>query len=825
MFQNYLLSASRNILKHKLYTFINVVGLAIGIAACIMIVLFVRSELTFDKGIKDAENIYRLESRFTPPGRSPVHTSQASGKTKFGLSDDFPELSNMTRFFFSGEETLVRRGENFFYESLMFADSNYLSFFDLPLISGNKETALSDTSSVILSETMAHKYFGTEHPIGKIITITVLGEKRDYEVTAVVEDLPKNSHMKMDIAIYLDDNQFAFNPNYSERWMATNMYVYFNIPDNIPVQFIESRFPEFIDIKATPEIREFGMTLESANLMAEWTLVKLSDIHIFSAPLAAMKPRGSLTNLISFSAIAVVILIIAIINFTNLSTARSAARAKEVNMRKVMGARRRQIIWQLLVEANLLTLASVIIALAFIESTLPAYNAFLDKDISLGLLENPLFGIGYFSFSLIIGTITGLYPAFQLSAHRPGKALQATKSSVGGSSIMGSVLVILQFAASITLFIATATVYNQTSYARGLDTGYKTDGIMIIQGLRNPELYPNLEAFKNEINNNPEIKSSSLSLRTPGQEIFGATRANLPDSNDRVVVTMMPIDFDFFKTYEIDFLAGRDLNIELQSDYIRPLSGIYQNGNAVLNETAIRRFGFKDANDAIGKEFRMLADTSDTSKVVTITIAGVVPDMIINSTREAINPSVYFVDVLRYSQLSINFSSPNIKGLMENTHDVWNKFVPDIPFRTVFLDEKIASLYDNEEATSQVFAIFAALAILVSTLGLYGLAGFVTERRTKEIGIRKVLGAGIRDILQILLWQFSKPVLIANLIAWPIAWYLMSDWLNGFEHRISMNPFLFIGVGVIALMIAWATVIKHTTKVARTNPIKALRYE
>ncbi|PCI61372.1 MAG: hypothetical protein COB37_08425 [Kordiimonadales bacterium] len=825
MFQNYLTSAVRNILRHKLFSFINVFGLAIGLAACIMILLFVRYETGFDSHISDADNIYRLESKFTPPGRSPVHTSQGTGHIKFGIEENFPELSNLSRFMFDDETALVRRGDTLFYETLMFADKNHFEFFDYAMVAGDKQNALSNPSSIVLNERMAVKYFGAENPIGQEITVTVLGVEKEFTVSAVARNLPDNSHMKMDMAIYLDDNQFAFNPNYSGRWMATNMYVYFKLAPNASAAAIEARFPKFIDVNATPEIREFGMTLASANLMAEWQLVKIKDIHLYGAPLRAMKPRGNLTNIISFSAIALVILAIAIINFTNLSTARISQRAREISVRKVLGAKRGQIMLQLLGEANILALTSVILALAFVEITLPAYNAFLDTNISLGFAENPWAALQYLGFAAVVGTLTGLYPALQLSSFRPSDVLKSNQSSSAGSSKVRNILVVLQFASSIALIIATATVYKQTDYGRTLDTGFKTDGMLIVKGLDAPVFAGRLESFKRELANHADVSSATLSLRTPSEEIFGATRANLPSSDDNVVLTMQPIDFDYFKTYEVSPIAGRLLDEARSSDRIRPLNADYRDGGAVLNETAVRRFGFASAEAAIGQPFRMLADTSDTSKVVTVTIVGVIPDLIIGSTRDVVDPSVYYVDEFRYRQLSLSFSTESLPTLMIHAENVWQKFAPDLPFRSEFLQDNIDALYNGEEATSQMFGVFAAFAILVSALGLYGLAAFVAERRTKEIGIRKVLGATMRDILALMVWQFSKPVLAANLIAWPIAWYVMSDWLASFQYRITLSPTLFLVAGLFALLIAWITIAQHASKVARTKPITALRYE
>lgn len=829
MFQNYLTTALRNILKHKLYSFINVIGLAIGLAACILIMLFVRDELSYDNFITNADNIYRLEAAFAPPGRSPIHTSHFSGRAKFGLQDEFPEIQNLTRFMYdfsvSPGGTLVKRGENIFIEKLMFADPNILSFFDLPVVSGNRDTALADNSSVVISERIANKYFGSEDPLGQNMTLTVLGEEREFKISSIIRDLPQNSHLEFDMAIKLVDNQFAFDPNFSERWMASNMYVYFNLGEGVKKESIETRFPDFIDRVATPEIREFGMTLASANLMATWNIINLKDIHIYGAPMMSIKPGGSLSNIISFSAIAIIILVIAIINFTNLSTARSAQRAKEVSMRKVLGAKRSQVIFQFLGEANLMSFLAVGFALAFVEIILPSYNSFLGKSLNLGLFDNIQTIILFLGVSVIVGTISGLYPSFQLSSPRPALVLKANKSASSGSVFFRNLLVVVQFSASIALFIATATVYNQTNFARSLDTGYKTDGIMLIKGLNEASVAPSALTFKREINSHPDVLFSSISLRAPGETIFGATRSNLPGSTDRVVMTMQPVDFDFFKTYEVEPIAGRLLSEEFGSDVIRTIDSDYRDGGVVLNETAVRRFGFATPQSAIGKEFQVLADTSDTSKVITATIVGVIPDLLINSVRDAINPSFYFVDARRFTQLSISFETENLGELLAFVENTWKKIAPDFPFRVELLDENLAALYENEEATSQMFAIFAGLAIFVSSLGLYGLAAFAAEKRTREIGIRKVLGAKVRDIIQLLVWQFSKPVIVANIIAWPIAWYFMSDWLNGFTQRITLSPFLFLGAGVVALMIAWGTVASRAAQVARTNPIHALRYE
>ena len=822
MFQNYMKTALRNMARNSLFTFINIAGLALGLMAVTLITLFVVDELSYDKHITGGENIVRMESHFTLPGRAPIHSSMGSGRAKFGFLEEFPEVKGLTRLMPTNAP--VKYGDSLFNEAILFADSNAFSLLDVRFVEGSAETALADTSSVVISADAAKKYFGDESALNRSISMTLEAGQREYRITGVFESLPQTSHLDMNMLVLLDDAVFEGQPNISSRWMATNMYVYLQLEDGASLGALNAKFPDFIDRFATPEIKEFGMPFDSATAIARWEAIPITDIHLYGAPVQPMKPPGSITNLVSFSVVAFLILAMAVMNFANLTAARGTKRLKEISVRKVMGASRKQLTTQIIGETLITVVISVVIALTAAEIALPYYSSFLGKNLSLDLINDAGQIPVILAATGLITLLGGAYPAWLLTSFQPADVLHSQASANTSGDRHRSVLVISQFAASIMLLIATIVVYNQTSYMQTIDAGYRTNGMMVVHGFDEPNLRRNAPAFKTSINNLADVKSAALSSWAPADAFNGGTRATMPGQDEPVVLVMRRVDFDYFGTYDVRPVAGRVQDPQYANDLIRTFGSDVRDGNVVINETAARAFGFSSASDALDQSFQMIADVSDPSKTINATVAGVIPDLIERSARESISPTVYFVDEPALRKLSVYFETNNLPALTSQIEAVWRQFAPNTPFQMDFVDDRIAGQYQGEAAASLIFAVFSSLAIIISSLGLYGLASFATESRTREIGIRKVFGATTWLIVRLLTLQFSKPVLLANLIAWPLAWYFLSDWLNSFSFQISLTVVPFLVASVATLVAAWITVGSRAYAVAKSKPVAALRH-
>lgn len=822
MFQNYLTTALRNMARNSLFTFINIAGLALGLLAVTLITLFVVDELSYDRHITGSENIYRMESHFTLPGRDPIHSSMGSGRAKFGFLEEFPEITELTRLL--PTTAPVRSGENLFSEAVFYADSNALSMLDVRFIEGSRDAALVDTSSVVISADAAQKYFGSESALNKSITMTLDAGQRDYRITGVIENLPQTSHLEMNMLVLLDDAVFAQQPNISARWMATNMYVYLKLEPGASIDALNAKFPDFIDRFATPEIKEFGMPFDSATAIARWEAIPIKDIHLYGAPTQPIKPPGSVANIISFSVVAILILAMAIMNFANLTAARGTKRLKEISVRKVMGASRKQLAVQIIGETLLTVAISVVIALTAAEIALPYYSNFLGKDLSLDLVNDAGQMPIILAATGLITLLGGAYPAWLLTSFQPADVLHSQASANSSGDRHRSILVVIQFAASIMLLIATIVVYNQTSYMQTIDSGYRTSGMMVVHGFDEPDLRRNAAAFKTSVTNLAEVKSAALSSWAPADAFNGGTRATLPGLDEPVVMVMRRIDFDYFTTYDVRPVAGRTQDQQYANDLIRTFDSDVRDGNVVINEAAARSFGFASASAAVDQSFQLLADASDPTKTINATVAGVIPDLLERSARERISPTVYFVDERSLRKLSVYFETDNLPALTTQIESIWKQFAPNTPFQVDFVDDRIANQYQGEAAASLIFAVFSSLAIIISSLGLYGLASFATESRTREIGIRKVFGASTWLIVRLLTLQFSKPVIVANIIAWPLAWYFLTDWLNNFSFQVNLTVLPFLLASVATLVAAWLTVGSRAYVVAKSKPINALRH-
>ncbi len=828
MYKNYVTTALRNLFKNKLYSAINILGLTVGLAAGLLIFLFVRWELSYDQWVPDGERIYRLHSTYEIPGRSPFRTVRSSGPMAENLPLSFPEIESIVRLNYISP-TILHEGEAFNQQVTM-VDPSFFDVFDLPMAEGTPEGALRDFSSILISESTRQRYFGDQPALGKTMVFCCLqGQTIDLKVTGVLKDIADNSHLDFQALILINKEAFRQSPWMFESWTSVNNHTFIKFRPGTDIAAFEAGLPAFIDEKIPPNPDAgVGKTSDFMKL----SLMNLRDLHLRAGFQASdvgdIKPLGSMTSVIGFAATAILILIIASINFMNLSTARSSLRAREVSLRKVVGASKKQLVQQFLGESFIITAIAMILAIVAVELTLPWYNNFLNLELSLNLFTDPVLIPALVAAVTLLGAISGLYPAFNLSAFKPARILAANQSSA--SSKMGGLrtaLVVVQFSVTVALLIITAVVYIQTEYAKSVELGFERENRLVLRGVRDGANADSRTAFVNEVRRLPEVRAAVLSSDVPtdnNENNNGFALAG-DESARNYALNIISTDYGFMEAYGIDLLAGRDLSQEFGSDNIvlPPEEGVVQTVSALVNESAARHLGFSDPQAALGAILR-----SDVFEAGPIEhrIVGVIPDLQMRSVKYDARPTIYFRSEARLNDLTIVFDGGNAPALIDKIEAMWRENYPRTPFTYTFLNDLITGQYAEEDRQSTVFLFFTGLAILVASLGLFGLASFAIVQRTKEVGIRKVLGADIPDIVRLMLWQFSKPVLIANLIAWPVAWYLSQNWLEGFEQRISaFNPFIFAGATLAALLIAWITVGGHAIRVARSNPVHALRYE
>ena len=835
MWRNYMTVGVRALAKNRAYAAINIAGLALGIAACLLILGFVRYEFSYDSWLPNADRTYELQDFYhaTKEGGEEMKLQVTSIASGLALKKDFPQVEQA--IYVKGTNAVViKDGQPSTIEDGLFSDGPLFTMLQVPFIYGDPVHALDDPHALALNETEAKKLFGAGNPIGQTVTLAAGDMMTDYRVTGVYRDLPKNTSLAMNMVARFDPQSFfARVPTMMTSWNSEGGNYFVRLRPGTDVNAINAALPAW-EKRNIPD-EDDGTRKTNAGDNQDWKLVNVRDIHLGEAQMAGMRPGNDRGTIITFAIIALLILGMACVNFTNLATARATQRAREVALRKVLGATRQQLITQFIGESILLAAIAMLVALALVELTLPGLNAFLKADIALhyfaldGLLL-PVIGL-----TLLVGLAGGVYPALVLSRFEPARVLKANKSAADaeGSGRLRNILVVGQFAVSIGLIICTSIVYAQTVYARTSDAGYKRDGLIQIGNISRPQVERVVRSLMEEIRRVPGVTTvarSSISVN-PGNN--SVTSVNLPGSSNPVALGVYGADPHFFKAMGMRLIAGRTFSEnQPRDDATTPQPAVpeaeralVQRGvNIILSEEGARRLGFVDPQTALGKTI-MASLTLPEYGQVPATVIGIVSDVRYRSVREPLQPIFYFYQTNGYFSMAVRFQGVAPKAVYDRIETIWKHQVPDIPFNAKFVDDVVRDLYNADEARAQLFGMFAILAVVIGCLGLFGLAAFTAERRTKEIGIRKVLGARTRDILRLLVWQFSRPVLIANLIAWPIAWLVMRSWLNGFDNRISLTPVPFLAAGLLAMLIAIATISAHAWRVARTSPIRALRYE
>ena len=800
MLKNYLKIAFRNLLKYKAYSFINIFGLAVGITACIMILLFVNDELSYDKYNVKADRTYRLNTRAVIQGREiKMAVSPAPAGPTF--VQDFPEVVHYARLLPSSN-MLIRYKNNVFNETRFFwSDSTLFDVFTIPFIEGNPKSALNQPHTVVLTESLAKKYFGNEDPINKIMNFE---DGTPYTVSAVVKDCPPNSHFHYDIFA----SMASIKAGQSNFWLNNNLYTYIVLKKGASVSKLQAKLPALVKKYAGPQIyKGLGIAFdkwEKRGNAFEFFLQPLTSIHLNSHLSDELEANSDIKYIYIFSIIAFFILLIACINFMNLSTARSITRSKEVGVRKVLGSKKSQLIKQFLIESFLLTFVAVLIAVILVEFFLPLFDNIADKNLHTNYFHS-LFAIpALFITLIIVGLISGSYPAFFLSSFQPSKILKGQAAGTKGSWLRSG-LVIFQFSISIILLIGTMIIYNQMKYIQEANLGFNKENVLVIQ--RAWALGTHTGTFKNELLKNPHILNASNTNDLPGRQ-YSTTVFKLENApvSQQYLMELITTDENYARTMDIEIAKGRYFSKENPAD----------SNAVVINESAAKTLSL---TDPIGKRIIFAGQN------LTCTIIGVVKDFHLASLHEKIGPLVIYPRRGLTAYLPIRISSNNMSQTISLIKDEWKKFVPDKPFEYFFLDEDLNRLYNSEQKTGEILTSFSLLAIFIACMGLFGLAAFTTERRTKEIGIRKVLGASVLGVIFILSKDFTKWVLLSNIIAWPVAYYFMNKWLQDFAYRIEINWLLFIIAGLLTLVIALLTISIQSIRAAMANPVKSLRYE
>jgi len=809
MIKNYFKIAMRNLRKYKFISFINLFGLTVGLTCCLLILVYLVNELSYDKYNKQASNIYRVTRTFRNPETHEPTLQLGTVAPPFGplLKNDFKQIQKMTVLLPNGSIAMRYEDKIFTESNSYFADEHLFDVFDVKVTKGNPEKALVDPFSVMLSEEVAKKYFGDEDPLNKQVK---MDNQFNCKISGVFKAFPTNSHFHPELLISF--NTLRDSAVYGEQNLQTNFgnnsfLTYFVLPGEEAAKSMEAQFPAFLDRRMP--VGYYGKY--KPNQGTDLHLQKLTDIHLRSHLDFEAEENGDIKRVYIFSAIALFILLIACINYMNLSTARSALRAREIGIRKVVGAERKELIAQFLSESVLIAFAAMLLAIGLTFILMPTLNKVSGQELNMRLFMNWQFISAIILVPFVVGIISGIYPAIFMSSFKPVSVLKGLFKAGGANISFRKVLVTVQFAISIILIISTGIVYLQMRYMHNKNLGYDRDHIVTMA--YNGGLSDRYDAFRNDLLANASIKDVTRSSRIPTGRLLDNMGAAIERADSLTPINAdikyLATDQDFLKTFNIKMVAGRPFSREFGTD-----TSAY-----LINEAAVDALGLKNSEAALGKNFQY---GGRKGKLI-----GVFHDFHFESLHQRIVPMVMVLPVNGnfYNRLSIKIAGNNMPAALAHIESVWKKFLPEAPYQSTFLDENFNKLYTSEQKQSTLFTIFAGIAILIACLGLFGLSAFAITQRVKEIGIRKVLGANTSSIVQLLSKDFLKLVAIAAVIAFPIAWYAMHNWLNDFAYRTGIPWWVFAVAGLLAALVALLTISFQAVKAATANPVKSLRSE
>ncbi|TFF29733.1 ABC transporter permease [Mucilaginibacter psychrotolerans] len=796
MIANHLKFAFRNLVRTKTFSAINIGGLVVSLTAFILMALYIQNELSYDKFNTRAANIYRVvDDKQT--NALMQHGAGSAGPMAPALLADFPQVKQAVRFI--NAESLVKYEDKLFEErNVFFADASVFNVFDLGMVNGDSQTALSTPMSVVITQKTATKYFGNTDALGK----TLLLDGKGMRVTGVIKDVPANSHISFDILISMATAQQK-DSGYDwlfSNWYSNNFWTYILLPDNYDANQLEARFDAFANRHKA----------NTATTKHHYSLEKLTDIYLHSDREGQIGKTGSISSLYVFSAIAVFILLIACINFINLSTARAAERAKEVAVKKVNGVTRNQLVAQFFIESFLMTGLALVIAVFISLMLLPAFNQFAGKNIVFNFFT-PVHLLALAGIWVVVGLLSGSYPAFILSGFNPITALKGNIKTSARSIFIRKGLVVFQFSISVILIISSIVVYTQLQYMQKHDLGFKPAQTMVINFEGDNTVKQQYRLIKSELMRLKGVKSVSASSNVPGATEPGGWSMDFAKRTGDTIHAELPIfltDFTFMKQYNIPMVAGRGLSEQFAADTLESM---------IINETALRKLGFTNANEAIGVKVGMYPTDGR--------IIGVYKDFHFQSLQKPIEPLAIRVLPGNFRLFSVEMNTANVRQTVADIEKLWKDMVPQRPLEYSFLNERFNQQYNAEIKFGQLFALFTTLAITIACFGLFGLALFSVKQRTKEIGVRKVVGASVTQIAALISKDFVALVLVAILIASPIALFAMSKWIQSFAYRIELSWWIFVSGGAIAVVIAISTISYQAIKAAMANPVKSLRSE
>ncbi len=804
---NYIKIAYRNLVKHRFISFINLFGLTIGLCCCLVILAYILNELSYDRSPENAADIYRVERTFSNPETGAVNLNLAAIAPPAGplLQNDFKEIKTVTQLLQNGSVPIKYADKIFNEPNSFFADEHFLQLFSVPVLRGNPATALADPNCVMMTEEVAKKYFGNEDPLNKVVR---LNNQLNLKVTGIFTPLPQATHLHPEVLISF--NTLKDSAVYGEKQLQTNwgnnaFFTYVLLPPGYNPARLERQFPAFVNRYIESDEHHKASSWTSLSLR------NLKDIHLYSHRDDEAEENGDITRVYIFAAIALFILLIACINYMNLSTARSVLRGKEIGIRKVAGARKGELITQFLAELVLVCWLATLLSFVLVMVLLPWINKVSAQHLSLQVLLHWQVLVPLIAVPFVVGILSGLYPAFYLSSFQPIKVLKGI-TKIGNSNMsLRKALVVVQFSISIVLIIGTAVVFQQLKYMQTASLGFSKDQVLTLNN--NPGLTENYEAFKTQLLSNPTIQNITRSSRIPSGRLLDAMGSQIDRGNSltpvQAAIKFVVADEDFMPTYQVHLLAGRNFSKSFGTDTAAFL----------LNEAAVKVLGLASNEKAVGRRFQYGGRKGQ--------IVGIFNDFHFESMHQRILPLVLLMpkDQNDYGRISIKIAGNNVQAAIGNVEKVWRKFLPEIPFEYSFLDQRFQQLYSSEQRQGALFTIFACIAIFIACLGLFGLSAFTITQRIKEIGIRKVLGASANNIVTLISRDFLQLVGVAAIIAFPVAWLAMHRWLQDFAYRVEISAWLFIAAAVLAALVAFVTIGLQALKAAMTNPVKNLRTE
>ena len=801
MIKNYITIALRNLLKQRFYTLLNVMGLSIGIACFVMIALYVADELSYDRFHPRAEQTYRVGLKGQLSGQE-INVAVTCPPLATTVVEEFPEVDDATRLYQLDSEVTRYEDVVFTETEVFFADSNFFQVFGYELIEGDPATALKEPNTMVITESTAVKYFGNEPALGKIVTVGDFNAT--YEVTGVVKDVPHNAHFHFDVLYSMSSFEFSRN----ETWLSNSFYTYLVLNENASPDQVEARFDDLVMKYVGPEVEKFmGVNMEQLGEQGDaygYFLQPLTDIHLHSNLDAELQANGDITYVYILSAIALFVILIACINFMNLATARSANRAKEVGVRKTLGSIRSHLIGQFLTESVLLSTIATLIAVVLVALFIAPFNQIAGKQIVFNALEQPWL-IGVFVFILLlVGFLAGSYPAFYLSRFRPADVLKGKIRAGFKSSQIRNGLVVFQFFISIALIVCTLLVYKQLEYAQSINLGFDKENVVVIKNGR--RLGDKIQSFRQELSQQSFVRNAGVSSSVP-PGINNNTIFRQMGSDQDHLVTFFFADHDLIPTLGIEILEGRNFSRDFPTDTTA----------IILNESAVKEFGLENP---LNEEINFLGGSEPRP----MKVIGVMKDFNFQSLKVDIRPvAIMLREEGRF--MTVRMQPGNVSDQLASIESEWKSSFPGEPFEFSFMDEDFDALFRSEQRLGKVFTTFTGLAIFIACLGLLGLASFTAEQRTKEIGVRKVMGASVVSVIVLLSRDFTRLVLIAFVMAVPVSWWVMEQWLSGFAFRINIGVGAFLLAGLMAFVVAWLTVSFQSLKAARTDPARSLRSE